>query len=89
MEVHFTPEQEAQVSQIGSHAGADTERLVKDAAENWLAGAWENSLTRGGQFELVGVLRLRNRSAARSSCSAQDDKIFQFRGNTVSATVPW
>jgi hypothetical protein len=45
-------------------------------AENSLARAWENSLTGVGQFELVGVLRLRNRSAARSSCSAQDDKIF-------------
>ena len=32
MEVHFTPEQEAQLSQIASHAGTDTEQLVKDAA---------------------------------------------------------
>lgn len=32
MEVHFTPEQEAQLSQIASHAGKDAERLVKDAA---------------------------------------------------------
>ena len=32
MEVHFTPEQEAQLSQIASHAGADSQRLVKDAA---------------------------------------------------------
>ena len=31
MEVRFTPEQEAQLYQIASHAGADTERLVKDA----------------------------------------------------------
>jgi predicted transcriptional regulator len=31
MEVHFPPEQEAQLSQIASHAGTDTERLVKDA----------------------------------------------------------
>jgi predicted transcriptional regulator len=31
MEVHFTPEQEAQLLQIASHAGTDTERLVKDA----------------------------------------------------------
>jgi predicted transcriptional regulator len=31
MEVHFTPEQEAQLSQIARHAGTDTERLVKDA----------------------------------------------------------
>jgi hypothetical protein len=47
-------------------------------AENSLARAWENSLTGVGQFELVGVLRLRNRSAARSSCSAQDDKSSSF-----------
>ena len=31
MEVHFTPEHEAQLSQIASRAGTDTERLVKDA----------------------------------------------------------
>jgi predicted transcriptional regulator len=32
MEVHFTPEQETQLSQIAAHAGTDAERLVKDAA---------------------------------------------------------
>jgi predicted transcriptional regulator len=32
MEVHFTPEQEAQLSQLARHAGTDTEHLVKDAA---------------------------------------------------------
>ena len=32
MEVHFTPEQEAQLSQLASHAGTNTEHLVKDAA---------------------------------------------------------
>jgi predicted transcriptional regulator len=32
MEVRFTPEQEAQLSRIATHAGTDTERLVKDAA---------------------------------------------------------
>ena len=32
VEVHFTPEQEAQLSQIASRADTDTERLVKDAA---------------------------------------------------------
>jgi len=35
MEVHFNPEEEAQLSQIASHAGTDTERLVKD-------GDWPN-----------------------------------------------
>jgi len=32
MEVHFTPEQEAQLSRIATHAGMGTEHLVKDAA---------------------------------------------------------
>jgi len=32
MEVHFTPEQEDQLSQIATHAGMDTEHFVKDAA---------------------------------------------------------
>jgi predicted transcriptional regulator len=32
MEVHFTPEQEMQLSEIATHAGIDAERLVKDAA---------------------------------------------------------
>jgi predicted transcriptional regulator len=32
MEVHFTPEQEAQLAQIATKTGTDPERLVKDAA---------------------------------------------------------
>jgi predicted transcriptional regulator len=32
MEVHFTPEQEAQLSQLATHAGAGAELLVKQAA---------------------------------------------------------
>jgi len=32
MEVHFTPEQEAQLLEIASQAGTDAEQLVKDAA---------------------------------------------------------
>ncbi|HEX8814200.1 MAG TPA: hypothetical protein VF753_01755 [Terriglobales bacterium] len=31
MEVDFTPEQEALLSRMASHAGTDTQRLVKDA----------------------------------------------------------
>ena len=31
MEVHFTPEQEALLSQIATHAGTDTEHVVKNA----------------------------------------------------------
>lgn len=30
MEVHFTPEQEAQLAQLATKAGTDAERLVKD-----------------------------------------------------------
>jgi predicted transcriptional regulator len=32
MEVHFTPEQELQLSEIASQAGTDAEELVKKAA---------------------------------------------------------
>jgi len=32
MEVHFTPEQETQLSRIATHAGTDVEELVRDAA---------------------------------------------------------
>jgi len=32
MEVHFTPEQEAQLAQIAMQAGTDAERLVRNAA---------------------------------------------------------
>ncbi len=32
MEVHFTPDQEAQLAKIASKEGTDAERLVKDAA---------------------------------------------------------
>ena len=32
MEVHFPPEQEAQLAQIATKAGTDAERLVKEAA---------------------------------------------------------
>jgi predicted transcriptional regulator len=32
MEVNFTPEQEARLSEIASQAGTDPEHLVKDAA---------------------------------------------------------
>ena len=32
MEVHFTPEQEAQLAKIATEQGTDPERLVKDAA---------------------------------------------------------
>ena len=38
MEVHFTPEQEAQLSQIATNAGIDAERLVKDAVLRLLEG---------------------------------------------------
>ena len=32
MEVHFTPEQEAQLAQVAAKAGTDAARLVEDAA---------------------------------------------------------
>ncbi|MGH9432561.1 MAG: hypothetical protein ACRD3T_13550 [Terriglobia bacterium] len=38
MEVHFTPEQEAQLAQIATNAGTDAERLVKDTVLRLLEG---------------------------------------------------
>jgi hypothetical protein len=38
MEIHFTPEQEAQLAQIASDAGTDAERLAKDAVLRLLEG---------------------------------------------------
>jgi len=38
MEVHFTPEQEAQLSQIANRSGTDSGQLVKDAALRLLQG---------------------------------------------------
>ncbi len=38
MEAHFTPEQEAQLSQMATYAGTDAERLVKEAAVRLLQG---------------------------------------------------
>jgi predicted transcriptional regulator len=36
MEVHFTPEQEAQIAQLASQAGSDPECLVKDVLVRYL-----------------------------------------------------
>jgi predicted transcriptional regulator len=37
MEIHFTPEQEAQLAQIATQQGTDAEQLVKEAAVRLLA----------------------------------------------------
>jgi len=36
MEVHFTPEQEAKITQIANQAGTEPERLVKDVLARYL-----------------------------------------------------
>jgi predicted transcriptional regulator len=36
MEVHFTPEQEAQLAQIATKAGTDPEHLVRDVLARYL-----------------------------------------------------
>lgn len=38
VEVHFTPEQEAQLAQIAINAGTEPEQLVKDAVSRLLEG---------------------------------------------------
>jgi hypothetical protein len=46
MEVHLTPEQEAQLAQMAIKAGTDAERLVKDAALRLLEADAHDCLTR-------------------------------------------
>lgn len=43
MEVHFTPEQEAQLAQIATITGTNPEHLVKDAALRLLAEKGDTS----------------------------------------------
>jgi predicted transcriptional regulator len=50
MEVHFTPEQEAELSRVAAHAGTDSESFVKDAA---LRAIEEKSRFRAAVFEGV------------------------------------
>jgi predicted transcriptional regulator len=59
MEVHFTPEQEAQLSRIANHAGTDTEHLVKDAAlrlveeKNRFSAAVREGIAQAERGELI------------------------------------
>ncbi len=60
MEVHFTPEQEAQLAQIATSAGTDAERLVKDAALRLLPGdGGFRAVLSGGVVAAMRALRAR------------------------------
>jgi len=48
MEVHFTPEQEAQLAQVAAKEGTDAERMVKDAALRLLEDARFRAAVREG-----------------------------------------
>ncbi len=59
MEVHFTPEQEAQLSEIAMHNGTAAEQVVKDAALRLLADerrfreAVERGIAQADRDELI------------------------------------
>ena len=72
MEVYFTPEQDAQLSQIASHAGTDPEHLVKDAA---LRLVEENKRFRAAVREGIG-------QADRGEL-VDDDEVRQWLDRTV------
>jgi hypothetical protein len=60
MEVHFTAEQEAQLAQLAKSAGADTERLVKDATLRLLQGdVGFRAVLSGGVVAAMRALRAR------------------------------
>ncbi len=48
MEVHFTPEQEAQLARLATETGTDAERFVKDAALRLLEDARFRAAVREG-----------------------------------------
>jgi len=48
MEVHFTPEQEAQLAQIATTSGTDVAHLVKDAALRLIEDARFRAAVREG-----------------------------------------
>jgi len=48
MEVHFTPEQEAQLAQVAAKEGTDAERIIKDAALRLLEDARFRAAVREG-----------------------------------------
>ena len=59
MEVHFSPEQEAQLSRVASHAGMDTELFVKQAAlrhieeRNRFSAAVREGIAQADRGELI------------------------------------
>lgn len=60
MEVHFTPEQEAQLAQLATRAGTDAERLVKDAVQRLLeASAGRHTAPTGRVVAEMRALRAR------------------------------
>jgi hypothetical protein len=60
MEVHFTPEQEAQLVQIATKEGTDAARLVKDAALRLLEGdAGVRAVSPGSVVAEMRALRAR------------------------------
>lgn len=60
MELHFTPEQEAQLEKIATSVGTDPERLVKDAALRLLQSqAHLCADTYGGVVDAMRALRAR------------------------------
>ncbi len=60
MEVHFTPEQEAQLVQIAMNAGTDAERLVKDTLLRLLErDAGNCAVPRGSVVAEMRALRAR------------------------------
>lgn len=59
MEVHFSPEQEAQLARVASHAGMDAELFVKEAAlhrveeRNCFGAAVREGIAQADRGELI------------------------------------
>lgn len=69
MELHLTPELEAQLQQIAQHQGKDTEQLVIDAVLNFVQG----------DAHMYEVLRERIQKADRGVFIEEDEMDARFQ----------
>jgi predicted transcriptional regulator len=78
MEVHFTTDQEAKLSEIATHAGTNTERLVKDAVLRLIG---EDVRCRAAAREGIA-------QAGRGEFVEEEERNGRARGTDVALIVP-
>jgi hypothetical protein len=94
MEVHFTPEQEARLSQIAGRAGTDTERLVKDAGlrlleqDSRFRAAAREGIAQAGREEFSGGGEMDASRRADSELPTSRAQNAREMGHPAKTSVP-